>query len=71
MVNNELKLNYKKIFKFLDCKIFLKVPSFKYVLKWRMLQKKIKFKIKKKTNGQKANKKIYNVIRKNYKTNDC
>ena len=49
MVNNELKLNYKKIFKFLDCKIFLKVPSFKYVLKWRMLQeKKLSLKLKKK-----------------------
>ena len=54
MVNNELKLNYKKIFKFLDCKIFLKVPSFKYVLKWRILQeKKLSLKLKKKTNGQK------------------
>ena len=37
-VNFELKKDYKKIFKFIDKLIFLKVPSFKYVLKWRMLQ---------------------------------
>jgi len=39
-VNNELKTNYKKIFKFIDYKIFIKVPSFRYVFKWRKLQKK-------------------------------
>ena len=39
-VNNELKGKYKKIFKFLDIIIFLKVPSFKYVYKWRQLQEK-------------------------------
>ena len=49
-VNNELKTNYKKIFKLVDSKIFLKVPSFKYVLKWRKLQeKKLRIKFKKKT----------------------
>ena len=49
-VNNELKTNYKKIFKLVDSKIFLKVPSFKYVLKWRKLQeKKLRFKFKRKT----------------------
>ena len=45
-VNNELKKSYKKIFNLIDKKIFLKVPSFKYVLKWRLLQEKIKKSIK-------------------------
>ena len=39
-VNNELKKDYKKIFKLIDKTIFLKVPSFKYVYKWRLLQEK-------------------------------
>ena len=39
-VNNELKGNYKKIFSLIDELIFLKVPSFKYVYKWRLLQEK-------------------------------
>ena len=39
-VNFELKNNYKKIFNLIDKLIFLKVPSFKYVLKWRLLQEK-------------------------------
>ncbi len=47
--NNELKMNYKKIFKFLDTLIFLKIPSFKYVFKWRLLQEK---KLGKKTKGK-------------------
>ena len=34
----ELKKNYKKIFNLIDKLIFLKVPSFKYVFKWRLLQ---------------------------------
>ena len=49
-VNLELKKNYKKIFKLIDKIIFLKVPSFKYVFKWRLLQEKklrITFKEKK------------------------
>ncbi len=37
-VNNELKKNYKKIFKYIDKNIFLRVPNFKYVFKWRLLQ---------------------------------
>ena len=49
-INNELKSNYKKIFNFIDHKIFLKVPNFGYVLKWRKLQeKKLRIKFKKKT----------------------
>ena len=43
-VNEELKKDYKKIFKLLDKIIFLKVPSFKHVFKWRLLQeKKLRF----------------------------
>ena len=39
-VNQELKGDYKKIFKLIDKIIFLKVPSFKHVFKWRLLQEK-------------------------------
>jgi len=39
-VNQELKKDYKKIFNLIDKIIFLKVPNFKYVFKWRMLQEK-------------------------------
>ena len=43
-VNNELKGEYKKIFSLTDLIIFLKVPSFKHVFKWRLLQEnKLKF----------------------------
>jgi D-glycerate 3-kinase len=49
-VNNELKNNYGKIFYLIDDLIFLKVPSFKYVYKWRLLQEK---KLKKSSKGKK------------------
>tara|TARA_B100000700_G_scaffold318995_1_gene413272 strand:- start:43 stop:960 length:918 start_codon:yes stop_codon:yes gene_type:complete len=39
-INNELKKNYKKIFSLIDKLIFLKVPSFEHVFKWRLLQEK-------------------------------
>ena len=39
-VNQELKKDYKKIFKLIDKIIFLKVPSFKHVFQWRLLQEK-------------------------------
>ena len=39
-VNIELKTTYKKIFKLIDLTIFLKVPNFDYVYKWRLLQEK-------------------------------
>ena len=39
-VNLELKSKYQKIFSLIDKLIFLKVPSFKYVFKWRLLQEK-------------------------------
>ncbi len=54
-VNNELKKNYSKIFKMIDTMIYLKVPNFSYVHKWRLLQEKklaIKSKGKKIMNKQ-------------------
>ena len=39
-VNEALKTTYKKIFKLIDLKIFLKVPNFDHVYKWRLLQEK-------------------------------
>ena len=50
-VNNELKTNYKKIFKLLNKLIFLEVPSFKHVFKWRLLQES---KLKIKSKGKKT-----------------
>ncbi len=49
-INNELKGEYKKIFNLINLLIFLKVPSFKYVYKWRSLQEK---KLKKLSKGKK------------------
>jgi len=37
-VNKKLKKEYKKIFSMIDYYMFMKVPNFKMVLKWRMLQ---------------------------------
>jgi len=39
-VNEKLKKEYKKLFSALDHFIFIKVPNFKIVLKWRVLQEK-------------------------------
>jgi D-glycerate 3-kinase len=39
-VNQELGKSYKKIFSLIDTIIFLKIPSFKHVFKWRLLQEK-------------------------------
>jgi D-glycerate 3-kinase len=36
----KLKKDYKRIFKLIDKIIFLKVPNFKHVFKWRLLQEK-------------------------------
>ena len=77
-VNNELKTKYKKIFSLIDKKIFLKIPNFKYVLKWRLIQeKKLRKKFKKKTMTSLEVKKfimLYERITKNmiknYKSND-
>jgi D-glycerate 3-kinase len=51
-VNEKLKNDYKKVFKMIDHFIFIKIPSFNMVYKWRALQES---KLKKKW---KANKKI-------------
>ena len=60
-VNKELKNNYKKIFKLIDKIIFLKVPSFQYVYKWRLLQEK-KLKITSKGNKTMKDLQIKNFI---------
>ena len=60
-VNEELKKNYKKIFNLLDKIIFLKVPSFKHVYKWRLLQEK-KLRITSKGNKTMTDSQIKNFI---------
>jgi D-glycerate 3-kinase len=60
-VNLELKKSYRKIFNLIDKLIFLKVPNFKYVIKWRLLQEK-KLRITGKGNKIMTNKQIYNFI---------
>ncbi len=60
-VNIELKKNYKKIFDLVDKIIFLKVPSFKYVFKWRLLQEK-KLRITNKGKKTMTDKQIANFI---------
>ena len=37
-VNEKLKRDYKKLFAMIDCYIFMKIPNFKMVFKWRLLQ---------------------------------
>ena len=76
-VNNELNTSYKKIFNLIDKKIFLKVPSFKYVLKWRLLQEKKLKKVSKKFMTNKELKRfimfyerITKNMNKNFKKND-
>ena len=49
-VNEKLKKEYKKVFSMIDYYIFMKVPSFKMVFKWRLLQEN---KLKKKSNVNK------------------
>jgi len=50
IVNEKLKTEYKKVFSMIDYYIFMKVPSFKMVFKWRLLQEN---KLKKKSNVNK------------------
>ena len=50
-VNDELNKSYKKVFKLIEKIIFLKVPSFKHVYKWRLLQEK---KLKMTSKGKKT-----------------
>jgi D-glycerate 3-kinase len=49
-VNDRLKKEYKNVFSMIDHFIFMKVPNFKMVFKWRLLQEK---KLKKKSNYKK------------------
>ena len=60
-VNLKLRKDYKKIFDLIDKLIFLKVPSFKYVLKWRLLQEK-KLRITRKGNKTMNDKQVENFI---------
>ena len=60
-VNSELKNNYKKIFDLIDKLIFLRIPSFKYVIKWRLLQEK-KLRITGKGNKTMNDKQIENFV---------
>jgi D-glycerate 3-kinase len=60
-VNLNLKKDYKKIFNLIDKLIFLKVPSFKYVFKWRLLQEK-KLRITGKGNKTMNNKQVKNFV---------
>ena len=60
-VNEELKSNYKKIFKLIDNLIYLKVPSYNHVLKWRLLQEK-KLRYSNKSKNVMNNKQIKNFI---------
>ena len=60
-VNKELKTRYKKIFKLIDLMIFLKIPSFEYVYKWRLLQEK-KLRITSKGKKTMSNKQVKNFI---------
>ena len=58
-VNEKLKKEYKKIFEMIDHFIFMKIPNFKMVFKWRLLQEN---KLRKKSH---VNKKImsYNEVK--------
>ena len=60
-VNIELKTRYKKIFKLIDLMIFLKIPSFEYVYKWRSLQEK-KLRVTSKGKKTMSNKQVKNFI---------
>ena len=60
-VNNKLNTSYKKIFKLIDITIFLKVPSFKHVYEWRLLQEQ-KLRIASKGKKTMDSKQIRNFI---------
>ena len=49
-VNEKLKKEYKKLFAMIDYFVFMKIPNFKMVFKWRLLQEK---KLKKKSHLKK------------------
>ena len=60
-VNSELKKDYNKIFNLIDKLIYLKVPSFKYVFRWRLLQEK-KLRITGKGNKTMNDKQVENFV---------
>ena len=60
-VNNKLNTSYKKIFKLIDITIFLKVPSFRHVYEWRLLQEQ-KLRIASKGKKTMNSKQIRNFI---------
>ena len=60
-INKELKTRYKKIFKLIDLMIFLKIPSFEYVYKWRLLQEK-KLRVTSKGKKTMTDKQVKNFI---------
>ena len=60
-VNKELIGKYQKIFSLIDKLIFLKVPSFKFVFKWRLLQEK-KLRLSSKGKKTMTDKEIKNFI---------
>ncbi len=62
--NGKLQNEYKKLFSLFDSLIFLKSPSFKYVLNWRLNQEK-KNKSKN-TRSRKMNKKEVKIFIQNY-----
>ena len=49
-VNKKLKKEYKQLFSMIDHFIFMKIPNFRTVLKWRLLQEN---KLRKKLNSKK------------------
>jgi len=49
-VNKKLKREYKKIFAMIDYFIFMKIPHFNMVFKWRLLQER---KLKKRSHTKK------------------
>ena len=49
-VNEKLKKEYKKLFAMIDYFIFMKIPNFNAVFKWRLLQEN---KLRKKSNSKK------------------
>ena len=59
-VNGKLKNDYKKIFKRIDHFIFIKIPNFKMVFKWRLLQEE---KMKKKSHSNKNIMTYYEIKR--------
>ncbi len=56
--NNKLKNEYKELFNLFDQKIFLKAPSFKYVLNWRLKQE-----VNNNSKSKKSNKMNMNEIK--------